>query len=98
MWKWSRIEKTAWTDRKTKCENARDAGRETIVRTIILKKKKNWIGSLMRGECLLREVMEGRMEGKKSRGRKRMGILEELHKKESNGITNRKVEYQILWK
>jgi len=38
---------------------------------------------MVRGEGLLREVMEGRMEEKRLRGIKRMGMLEELYKNES---------------
>lgn len=33
---------------------------------------------MLRGEGLLRDVMEGRMEGRRTRGRKRKGMLEEL--------------------
>jgi len=37
----------------------------------------------MRGEGLLREVTEVRMEGKRTRGRNIMGTLEELYENES---------------
>jgi len=45
----------------------------------ILKRKKNWFGHVLRGDGLLRMVTEGRMEGKLSRGRLRMSMLNELH-------------------
>jgi len=47
--------------------------KRTIVKTIIIviKKKNKWIDHLMRGEVLFREVIEGRMEGKRTRGRLR---------------------------
>ena len=38
---------------------------ETIVR-----RKKNWIGHIMRGDGLMKEVMGEKMEGKRGRGRK----------------------------
>ena len=41
----------------------------------ILSRKKNWIGYVLRGG-VLRDVIKGRMEGKRSRGRKRKGMLE----------------------
>jgi len=53
----------------------------SIVNTIIIvRRKKNWSDHVMKGEdcALLREVMEGRIEEKRPRGRKRMGMLEEL--------------------
>jgi len=44
--------------------------------TIIVRMKVNWIGHMMRREGLLREVMESRMKGKRSRGRTLiMGML-----------------------
>jgi len=53
--------------------------------------KKNWFGSVMRGEGLLREVIEGRMEGKRPRGRRRMGMLEDnIYEKESYGIMKKR--------
>ena len=32
-------------------------------------KRKNWIGHVVRGEGLLKIVLEGRMEGESARGR-----------------------------
>jgi len=43
---------------------------------VIRNRKKNWIGHALSDEELLREVMKGRMEGK--RVRKRKGMLDEL--------------------
>ena len=43
-----------------------------------MKRKKNWIGHVVRGEGLLRDVIEGRTEGKKPRGRPRVGMMGEL--------------------
>jgi len=66
-----------------------------MIRTItinfktIVRRKKNWIGHVVRGEGLLTEVMEGRMKGKRLRGRKRMRMLQELYKKESYDIIKR---------
>ena len=46
---------------------------ETIVR-----RKKNWIGHIMRGDGLMKEVMEGKIEGKRGPGRKWIGMIDEL--------------------
>lgn len=45
---------------------------------IIVERKKNWIGHVLRGNGLLRDVLEGRMIGKKVMGRPRMGMIDEL--------------------
>ena len=44
----------------------------------IVIRKKNWIGHVLRGNGLLKEVIEGKMEGRKPRGRRRIGMLDEL--------------------
>jgi len=41
-------------------------------------RKRNWIGHVLRGEGFLKEVIEGRMEGKRIRGRPRLGMLDNL--------------------
>ena len=45
---------------------------------VIIQRKKNWIAHVVSGEGLLREVIEGKMDGKRPRGRPRIGMLEEL--------------------
>ena len=40
---------------------------------VIVQRKKNWIGHIIRHNGLLKQVIEGRMEGKRGKGRPRMG-------------------------
>jgi len=56
--------------------------------------KKKWCVVLNE---LLKDVMEGRMEGKRVRGRPRKGMLDELLM-ESCGNMKRKVENRNEWK
>ena len=44
----------------------------------IIRRKKKWIGHVVRGEGLLKVVLEGRMKGKRPSGRPRMGIIGSL--------------------
>jgi len=46
--------------------------------TTIYRRQKNWIGHILRGDGLLRDVMEGRMMGKRPRGRPRAMMIDEL--------------------
>ena len=39
--------------------------------------KKNWIGHVLRGNGLLRDVLEGRMLGKKRQGKPRTGMIDD---------------------
>jgi len=51
-------------------------GEKQAIVTTIIGTKKNWIGYVMRGEGLSRvEVIEARMEWRRPRGRRRMGML-----------------------
>jgi len=42
---------------------------------IIKTRQKNWIGHILRGNSLQRDMMEGRMEGKRGRGRPRQKLM-----------------------
>ena len=59
---------------------------------VIIQRKKNWIGHVVRDDGLLREVVEGKMDAKRTRGRLRIGMLEELMK----GSPNKKNPYQQM--
>ena len=63
----------------------------------IIRRKKNWIGHVVRGEGLLKVVLEGRMEGKRPRGRPRMGMIDELIEG-SYGDMKRMAEDRQKWK
>ena len=45
---------------------------------VIIRRKKNWIGRVVRGDGLLREVIKGKRNGKRPRGRPCIGMLEEV--------------------
>ena len=44
----------------------------------ILERKKRWLGHILRGESLVKEVIEGRMEGKRGRGKPRIMMLDDI--------------------
>ena len=55
------------------------------------------IGHILRGDEVVKEVIEGRMEGKRSRGRPRAGMLDELVVV-SYGDTKRRAENKGEWR
>ena len=65
---------------------------------IIRTRKKRWIGHLLRHDSLLRDVIEGRMEGKRPRGWKRMMMLEDIKDGRSYYKTKRQAEERELWR
>ena len=78
MWIWRRMEKVSWTEKRTNEEILQRVGEKRCLLETIIKRKKNWIGHIIREEGLLLDVMEGRMDGKRTRGRKRLGMLDLL--------------------
>src|SRR6218665_1255705 len=76
MLTWRRMEKVSWTEHKTNEEILETIGEErSLIRTIKTRQKK-WIGHTLRGETLLKTVIEGKMLGKRSRGRLRQMMLD----------------------
>src|SRR6218665_39851 len=92
MWVWRKLEKISWRDMKTNEQVLQMEQEERSLMDVIWRRKKNWIGHIFRGESLLREVIGGRMIGKRPRGRKRLGMLNEFLKESSYAELKRKAE------
>src|SRR5258708_10777057 len=91
------MERVSWMDKKTNEEILHAVGEErSLVRTIV-NRKKSWIGHILRGGGLLKDVIEGRMEGKRVRGRKRMGMLDVLMESDYEEL-KRKSEDRVGWR
>jgi len=59
-------------------EVLRRVGVERDLMSMLRNRKKKWIGHVLREDGLLKEAIEGRMEGSKPRGRPRLGMLDDL--------------------
>ena len=59
------MECISWTDKITNEEVLRRVGEKRSMLETIVRRKKNWIGHIMRGDGLMKEVIEGKMEGKR---------------------------------
>ena len=64
MWIWRRMEKISWTRKITNEEVLERVGIDRQLINTLRKRKKNWRGRVLRGDGLLKEVIEGRMEGR----------------------------------
>ena len=71
MWIWRRMEKISWKDKVTNEQVSRVKEKRTLT-DVIRSRKKKWIGHVLRGNGLLKETIEGRIEGKRPRGRRRV--------------------------
>jgi hypothetical protein len=96
------MEKISWTDH---VRNEEVLLRESEQRNIlheIRKRKAHWIGHILRRNCLLKEVIEGKIKGRikvtRRRGRRRKKFLDDLG--ERRGYSNLKEEAvdRIKWR
>ena len=78
MWVWRRLEKVSWEDKMSNEEVLEAVVESRRIVDTIVRRKKNWIGHVVRGDGLLKLVLEGRMENKRSRGRPRIGMIDDL--------------------
>ena len=63
----------------------------------VMRRKKNWIGHEQRSEGLKKDVMEGRLVGRRMRGRLRIVMFDEL-KEGSYVQMQRRAENREKWK
>ena len=96
-WIWRRVERVSWTEKKSNEEILERVQEKRCLLERVIHSKKRWIGHIVRGEGLLKEVIEGRMEGKRPRGRKRIGMLQEI-KEGTYGEMKRSAENKTEWR
>jgi len=63
----------------------------------VVNRKKNWIGHVLRDDSLLKRMMEGRMVGKRVRGRPRMSMIDDL-KEGSYVLMKRRADCREKWR
>jgi hypothetical protein len=62
MWCWRRMEKISWTDRVRNEDVLYRVKEERNIVHTIKRRKANWIGHMLRRNCLLKHVIEGKLE------------------------------------
>src|SRR6218665_858012 len=76
MWIWRRMERISWTDHRTNEEVLKKVEENRSLIYITRTRQKNWIGHILRGNSLQGEIMEGRMEWNRGRGRNRQKLMD----------------------
>ena len=61
MWCWRRMEKTKWSDKITNEQVLDRTGEKRTLLNNIQRRKANFIGQILRGNCLLHVAIEGQM-------------------------------------
>src|SRR3984885_9688321 len=76
MWIWRRMERISWVEHKSNEEVLKQVNEKRSLMNTIRTRQKNWIGHVLRSNSLQRDIMEGKMEGRKGRGRPRKKLLD----------------------
>ena len=63
MWCWRRMEKIIWTDHVRNEEVLLRVNEQRNILHEIRKRKANWIGHILRRNCLLKQAIEGKIKG-----------------------------------
>jgi len=94
MWFWRRLEKISWTDHVRNEEVLLRVKEPRNILHEISKRKANWIGHILRRNCLLQRVIERKIkrwiEVTGRRGRRRRLLLDDLE--ERRGYSHLKEE------
>ena len=102
MWCWRRMAKISWTDHVRNEEVLLKVNEQRNILHEIIKRKANWIGHILRRNCLLKQVIEGKIKGEmevtRRRGRRRKKLLYGL--KDRRGYSDLKEEAldRTMWR
>jgi hypothetical protein len=100
-WCCRRMEKISWTDRVRNEVLLRVREQRNILHEIS-KRKANWIGHILRRNCLLQLVIEGKIkEGRElagRRGRTRRNLLNDLKEKRGYWKLKEEALYRTMWR
>ena len=72
------MEKIKWSEKVTNEQVLDHIGEQRTILNNILRGKVNWIGHILRRNCLLHDVIEGQMTEVKGVGRRRTQHLDYL--------------------
>ena len=98
MWCWRRMEKISWTDHMRNEEVLLRVNEQRNILHEIRKRKVNWIGHILRRNCLLKQVIKIKIKGEMEVARRRKKLLDDL--KDRRGYSHLKEEalHRTMWR
>lgn len=78
MWLWRKMTKTSWTEKKTNQQILIEIVERRSLLENIMKRKVKLIGHLIRHNQFIGNIFEGRLLGRRSRGRPRTSYFRDL--------------------
>jgi hypothetical protein len=102
MWCWRRMEKISWTDHVRNREVLLKVKEQRNILHEIRKWKANWMGHILRRNCLLKRVTEGKIkegiEVTVRRGRRRRKLLDDLKERRGHSQLKEKALDCTMWR
>ena len=102
IWCWRRMEKISWTDHVRNEEVLLRVNEQRNILHEIRKRKANWNRHILRRNCLLKQVIEGKIKGEKEvtriRGRKRKTLLDDLKDKRGYSYLKEEALDRTMWR
>ena len=92
------MEKIGWTDHVRNEEVLLRVKEERNILHEIRKWKANWIGHILRRNCLLQRVIEGKTEVTGRRGRRRRKLLDDLKERRGYSHLKEKALGRTMWR
>lgn len=80
MWCWRRMERISWTEKKTNEEVLNIVREKRSLMNIIANRRGKMLGHLLRHDEFIKVILEGKIEGKRKRGRPRITYMEQIRK------------------
>jgi len=102
MWCWKTMEKISWTNRVRKERVLHGVKEERNIVHTVKWRKANWIGHTLRRNCLLKHVIEGKIEGRIEvmgrRGRRRKLLPDDLKEKRGYWRLEEEALFLTAWR
>jgi hypothetical protein len=96
------MEKISWTDHVRNEEVLRTVKEQRNILHEIKKRKANWIGHILRRNCLLQWVIEGKIQGgievTGRQGRKRRKLLDDLNERRGYSHLKEEALDRTMWR
>jgi hypothetical protein len=99
---WRRMEKISWTDHVRNVDLLIRVKEQWKILHEIRKGKANWIGHILRRNCLLQRVTEGKMQGgievTGRQGRRRRKLLDDLKERREYSHLKEEALDRTIWR
>jgi len=96
------MEKISWTDHVRNEEVLLRVKEQRNILQEIRKRKANWIGHILRRNCLLKQVIEGKIKGgievTGKRGRRRRRLLDDLNDRRGYSHLKEEALDRTMWR